>query len=203
MRTILLDFDGTVIDFWERYYRVFCTLTDAKLSKEEYINYKRLNRNDEALADALEISLSKDYFDRKKELLEKKEFLKSDSLLVKKKLLMAFTEKNNVILLSRRRNHENFLWELRELEIAGLAENAVCIDCRKIDWIKKNILDNVTIIGDDVYDLETAGLKNVSAVMVLTGISDKKAFDEMKIEYTLYPTLTDYVLQGVDIYNEI
>ncbi len=61
------------------------------------------------------------------------------------------------------------------------------------DWVRNNVKGEAIIIGDDVRDLRVASLPNVKAVMVLTGIGTKQAFDEENIQYELSTALEKYI----------
>ena len=44
---IYVDFDGTIVDVWKRYYQIFVTLTNsACLGFHEYVRAKRKMKND-------------------------------------------------------------------------------------------------------------------------------------------------------------
>ena len=73
---IFFDFDGTVVDIWNRYYRVF--LTASKLSgftQASYMEAKRSLVLDERVAHFFGGELPSDYFSTKRAILEDRAFL--------------------------------------------------------------------------------------------------------------------------------
>lgn len=193
MSKILLDFDGTVIDFWARYHAVFCKLTGCNVRLDIYKHLKCKCKTDAKLAEELDITLPDDYRDAKLKLLESDEYLNMDTLLLSKEKLLGFVKQNDVIILSRRNDESALKREFVRLELSELLPNIVCINSSKREWVRDNVKDDAIIIGDDVRDLHAGEFSKVHAVMVLTGIGTKEAFDEERIPYELVDSLEQYI----------
>lgn len=193
MSKILLDFDGTIIDFWARYHAVFCKLTGCNVRLDIYKHLKRKSKTDTKLAEELDVELPDDYRERKLKLLEDDEYLNMDTLLIPKDKLIDYANGRDVIILSRRNDENALRREFVRLGLSKLLPNIVCVNSSKRDWVRDNVKDEAIIIGDDVRDLHAGEFGKVHAVMVLTGIGTKEAFDEEKIPYELSETLQEYI----------
>ena len=80
-----IDFDGTLVDLWPRYYHVFCSLLNIEWVKiDEYKRAKQKLGKDELVAQYFGKQLGKTYFEEKSIALEEKEFLKYDQQKRKK-----------------------------------------------------------------------------------------------------------------------
>ena len=181
----LIDFDGTLLDPWQRFYSVFCKLLGINnLTISEYKGIKKELKKDGLLAEKLGKSLPKSYFEDKAEMLESKELLKLDKLYFGLKETKNLFQ-NDTFLFTKRRNPQNLKWQLRRL---GLDIPVIVVkDGSKFDWINENITDKkVTVIGDSVQDLKTAEINGVNAVMVGYGLGNKEQFDSLGIDYKYF-----------------
>lgn len=190
---ILIDFDGTIIDLWPRYHAVFCDLTENSISLSEYRKLKQHYKKDELLAHTLGLKLPTDYFIKKALLLEDCYYLSYDKLLIPKDSLLRLFNQSDTIILTKRRNPENFIWELDYLGLSDIRFKAICTKKSKLEWAKENVTERSIIIGDDVRDLQVAILKYVDAIMVLTGLGTSEDYDALNIPYMLYGSLDDYI----------
>lgn len=189
---MLIDFDGTIVDLWPRYHTVFCDLTKCDISLNQYRALKQRFKKDEYLANLLKLQLPIDYFSRKAVCLEDRSHLRQDMLLLPREELLSFVEQNKSVILSRRRNTENFKWELEYLGLQDLQGKAVCVDESKLEWAIENIEGEATIIGDDVQDLQVAMLPSVNAIMVLSGLGTQEDFSSLGIAHETFQTLREY-----------
>lgn len=186
---VFLDFDGTLVDIWPRFYAAFCELSDAvRLTLEEYRSVKRRLVRDEAIADYLHVHLRENYFQRKKVLLESKRLLKLDRLLLDSDRLNAIIrKKGNILLLTKRRFPQNLAWELDALGLQMPAQ--VLRERSKAEWIQAHYpTEESVIIGDSVADLEAGNLPSVKAVMVSYGLGANESFSSAGIPFTLLET---------------
>lgn len=185
---IYIDFDGTLVDLWSRYYEVFCHLSDADgLSLEDYRYVKRRYKKDENVAKVLGCSLKQDYFALKRQLLEEMDYLMLDKLYMPAEYLNNFP-KEKCMILTKRRNKENFE---KQLELLGidLPYSVISSDDSKIEWIRtNNVVPSGVIIGDSLMDLEVGKL-NITPYMVETGLNTKEDFAESKIEYRCFKNI--------------
>ena len=68
---VFLDFDGTIVNLWPRYYRAFCMASGAAgVTQAQYLAAKRRFPADGKLAEHLQVPLPDGYFSRKRGLLE-------------------------------------------------------------------------------------------------------------------------------------
>lgn len=176
----IFDFDGTLIDLWPRYHAVFCHLTGSDVALEEYRDVKMRIKRDEEVARELNCVLPNDYFFRKAELLEYKEFLKMDRLWFSKEELVKMID-DNAFILTKRRNKEHFDWEMNYLDLS--CDYVVVSADTKAEWIKNNIDESVIVIGDSIEDLRTAFLPQVNAIAVGYGINRREDFDSLGVRY--------------------
>lgn len=186
---IYIDFDGTLVDLWPRYYEVFCQLSDIKdVSLEEYKAVKRRLKRDEMVAGELGCNLVPDYFSLKKQYLEEMDFLKMDQLYLPAEYLNSFP-KGKCRILTKRRNVENFARQLKFLGI-DIPYTVITSEETKADWIRANDNEQAgVIIGDSVVDLD-AGVSNITPYMVDTGLNTKADFDTRGIRYKYFDDIT-------------
>lgn len=184
----IFDFDGTIVDLWVRYYSVFKDILEFdKLCLSEYKRAKQSLHQDSLIANYFNKNLPKDYFTKKTALLEDRRYLEKDMLLVDLGLLNSLLAKD-AIILTKRRNAENFYWQMFELGIHGKA--IVIQNGNKKDWVATN-LDNysrITIVGDSLADLEVSQLDKAGAWMVGYGLATKKEFDATGLPYRYFET---------------
>lgn len=183
----IVDFDGTIVDLWPRYYQVFCDINKVDfVSFDKYVNYKRQYSKDSIVAEKLGITLSDDYFCKKRNKLEEMEYLKKDNLLIKREKLLNFFQNNNSCILTKRRNINNFYKELEYLKLNELINKSFVIEDdkkTKIEWIKNNIFDeDFTIVGDGIEEYNVRSMDKSIVYMVNSGILDTNLLEDLKIK---------------------
>lgn len=185
----IFDFDGTIVDLWPRYHKVFVDASGIKgIGFDEYKQVKRNLEKDELVAGYFGGRLPSDYFEVKKQLLEEEKYLEFDKLLFEKAALDEMLESS--ILLSKRRNQRAFYNQISALDIKCKA--FAVSDMSKKSWVADNIVaESVLMIGDSKADLEVGSLDNVSSWMVGYGIAKREAFDKMCIPYTFFTSPGD------------
>lgn len=188
---ILLDFDGTVVDLWPRFHAVFCRLTGCDITLDRYRSAKQTIKRDESLALSLGAALPEDHFAQKAALLESRDMLELDRLLLPRDVLLDWARRHDIVILSRRRDAQSFAWELDRLGLSELA--SVCIDVPKVQWIAENVSQPAVIIGDDVRDMQAASLPHISAVMVLSGLCTREDFAAEVIPHEVVESLEQYI----------
>jgi phosphoglycolate phosphatase-like HAD superfamily hydrolase len=180
---IYFDFDGTIVDLWPRYYSVFMEAANASnISLEKYQEIKRKLKRDSDVASALGVTLPAHYFDRKKQLLESERFLKMDFLLVKKERLLSFGRANNCMILTRRRKKYMYEKQLAWLGLSSLIEKSVVLhpdwDQSKLEYLRQHASCGDILIGDSKAEWEVSSLKNMSVILVRTGIDNPDCFPD-------------------------
>lgn len=190
---IFLDFDGTLVDLWPRYYEVFSNLSGFKeISLEIYKKDKKLLLDDEKLASLYKIKLPNQYFRMKREALESQKFLELDEILIPKKQY-EILKKKEIIILSKRRNPKMLSWQLMKLGI-NLPYQTLSDNESKKEWIKLNFpTGDHIIIGDSILDLEAGKLENVTPFMVESGLGTKDTFDQQNLKYKLFRDLSEII----------
>ncbi len=181
---ILLDFDGTLVDLWPRYWSVFKDILNVNIQLSDYKKLKQLYKKDSELAATLGYSLPKDYFEMKKILLEEMEYLEKDKLFWNVKYVNSLFKKR-VMILTKRRNEDNFKKQINRIGIECVYRT---INYNKSTWIENNCPkdEKIIIIGDSLEELEASRLENVEAWLVGYGLSTKNDFDKMKIPYRYF-----------------
>lgn len=179
-----IDLDGTLLDLWPRYHRVFCELLHIKdITLGEYKKKKQDLGQDNAVAEAFGYTLPPDYFIKKAELLEDKSFLSLDRLFLSRQQIEALSEDSDSIILTKRRKSDNLVWQMGRM---GLNMPVIIVEGQtKLQWIKENYPGKrAVVVGDSMMDLETGRLPNISVIMTGYGLGTKKQFDSISIPYT-------------------
>lgn len=174
----VFDFDGTLIDLWPRYYRVFCDAAEIDDSIVKFDKYKEFKRNhpmDNNLAEELGIELPENYYKRKQILLEDERYLELDKDFVDTDTFSSYFNDRRSILLTKRRRPEALKSELSRLGFYLDERNVIILnpaDLSKEQWIQKNYPDeDVVLIGDGKEEIEAAEyLGNVDLYLVNTGL---------------------------------
>lgn len=176
---MLFDFDGTVVDVWDRYHAAFCLASQAKwIALDEYREAKLRLEEDSLIANAFGIDLPRDYWARKAALLEDEALLAMDVLTLDASRLIEWFDSGQCLILTKRRNEKAFFWELDNLGIGQLASSSYVLnpDLRvsKRTWIETEI-DRCGyclkyVIGDTAEDMEIGELQGVKALFVRTGL---------------------------------
>ena len=181
---IFIDFDGTIVDVWQRYFAIFknyFSLTDSFFS--EYQKLKHLWPNDKELVNHLfhlnEAEIDS-YFHFKQDRLESMEYLRLDTLLAEPDSLKDFFKKTDAKVLTIRKNQTAFFEQLDFMKIGFLKELAIVLEPQgkdtKYNWFSKSVKNEPFIlIGDSEIDLKAGTLANGTAVFVKTGLRDHKS----------------------------
>lgn len=174
--TVLIDFDGTIVDVWERFHKVFSSLSQGNhLTLEEYIFEKRKIKKDELIAKKYNLILNDNYYAKKRILLEETQFLKYDKLLINRKKLFDFIDDYNAFILTKRRNRENYMKQLSILGLERLQKKSIVLEDEQLTkrkWVRENCNGDVIIIGDSYAEYDTGKLDNVKVFLVDTGLND-------------------------------
>ena len=181
-----IDLDGTLLDLWPRYYKVFCTLLHVEDIKfEEYRKRKRQYGKDGMVARFFGYELPKGYFSKKKELLEEREYLALDCLLLTVEEIKKIFRDDKTMLLTKRRFPKQLEWQLDQL---GLDIPMVTANNTKLQWLRENCFEESIIVGDSLIDLDAGKLDNISPIMVGYGLGTKVQFDNYGVKYTYMDT---------------
>lgn len=175
---IVLDFDGTIVDVWKRYHKIFCEgLVNRTLEPtlEDYRKLKRKLKRDGDIAKVIGSNLVPGYFEIKKIKLESKEYLALDSaLLDEKSINIIATHQTSFIILSARRMPDLLQWEIDRLgiPIPHCQLHVVSPDEKesKAEWLRVHGTYVDCVIGDSASELHALPNLNVRRIFVDTGL---------------------------------
>ena len=189
----IIDFDGTLVDIWPRYYAVFSELTKSNVGLEEYRRVKRIYERDSLVAQQLGVVLPDDYFVYKQILLEEKTFLELDKLWINvEDILNLFQEED--IILTKRRREDNFFWQLDRLRLHELILQSHVVQDSKEEYVRKRYCEKEKIVlGDSMQDLEIGRMPKTKCIMLGCGLFSRFRFEESGIDYVYYDTLQEAI----------
>ncbi|MCL2184482.1 MAG: hypothetical protein FWB86_01320 [Treponema sp.] len=173
MNNIFLDFDGTIIDVWKRYYKIFCDFYKIDIDFELYKNEKRKYKSDFLLTEKYaNIALFNEYKIYKKNNLENIDFLKLDTVILYN------NDISNFKILTFRNNYNNLLLQIDYLDLKINLNNIICLD-PKITTKKKYLMsfNDVIIVGDSESEYECSENENTTVFLVKTGLRDISTFN--------------------------
>jgi len=183
---LIIDFDGTIVDVWVRYFRVFQDFWDIPgFSLKDYkVLKKRLSVDECILRNLMSESIInkriKDYQKFKKITLESEKYLELDKLILDTSLL---NNNRDFIVLTNRRNKESFKYQLIKLGIYDLLyANSIILNpdngITKAMWLRsflskrENKISPIKVVGDSEADLEMSNIPYTEVYLVTTGLRD-------------------------------
>lgn len=176
----VVDFDGTIVDVWNRFFLTFCLASQIEkigFDAAKYRSYRLSGISDYELLLRLGSPVTPNQFRvRKRRYLESQSLLSVDTLLVEQNSLLAWFAEHNAHIVTMRRSQEKLENEMRSLGISDLLSHTVVINpdggYSKRDWVQREIPGDepVCAIGDAVTDMEIGTLKNAIALHVSTGL---------------------------------
>lgn len=192
---MVLDFDGTLIDVWKRYYKIFCEGLENRslmFPLEEYKLLKRKFKRDEDIARFVGTSLLPGYFESKKAKLENMEYLALDkSLLTAVSSKIIGANQSDFVILSARRRPDILLWEVDRLGIPIPLNQVYAVNPddkdSKTRWFIEHKDAIEYIIGDSKVELHAFPGLDVKRVFVDTGLfcfNDISTFKGLDIKYS-------------------
>lgn len=203
---IYFDFDGTVVDLWPRYYRVFLAASGLTgISQRGYVKAKRALVSDSAVARHFGGTLPEGYFEKKRGLLESEDYLQLDTLLVPPAELDAFFSRFECRFLTSRRRNGAFLVELEGLGLGRLSGWTIVLDPDRGISKKEYLAQSAPrsphiVVGDSEAEWEAAALENVRAVLVRTGLRRPEDFlltERHKVVQSASAFITTYMERGM------
>lgn len=174
---IVLDFDGTMVDVWERYYQVFMMAAKPvkNLTYDEYKKNKIIYESDFLLAKALNITLPHDYYTEKQRLLENPKLLNLDSPILTAKNFEMLSMFNNLLILTIRRSGPNLFQQVKNLGWVNLIPKIRVLPPKnqfsKYEYIKSlQFQGALYVIGDSETDFSIGKIKNSVVYAVSSGL---------------------------------
>lgn len=173
---IIIDFDGTLVDVWERYYKVFIAVTDlGALSFSKYKQLKKELEIDTLIAQTLGVIWDDKSTMMKRELLEDIDLLHCDKPIINKSNLEWLIHNNGAQILTIRRNPKNLYREIDCLGWNALVPKIhVLTDTdrfSKYNYVKnQKHQEMIYCIGDSETDFNVGNLENSIVYAVGTGL---------------------------------
>jgi phosphoglycolate phosphatase-like HAD superfamily hydrolase len=197
-----LDFDGTLIDVSDKYYKVYHTFINIHhglaLDKETYWNLKRKNTSNDNLCSLSNISPEfgvklKAYT---AEVIETEEFLSEDNMIdgVANYLKYLRIEMGaQLILITMRKNKTNLYSQLERLEIGSDFDKIILpalTDASNTDLPKHHAIASLKlnhtqsfIAGDSGMDIKAGKALEIQTFAVLSGIRNYEVLQKYNPDF--------------------
>lgn len=188
--TIYIDFDGTIVDVYERYFGVLQSFINktspGQMHFNSFIKLKRSGLKDHEIANKLTVIND---FNIEKYVKYKTSHIESLNWLSKDKLIGNFEQfiskchdmNYSVSLLTQRRNPINLYIQLEKLNIYHFFDNIHVVTPKvgrnvKYELLKENIQFNspTIIIGDSNEEIKAGNILGLRTFYVRTGLHDSK-----------------------------
>lgn len=196
---IFCDLDGTLIDVVDRHYKVYSEtvleFNGLPLGKDKYWELKRSKVKWDKLLplSLLSPKIEKLFLKSFIQKIEDPEYLKLDSLMPNAvSTLNALNEIGVCYLVTLRRNRENVLRELDDLDLArhftevltGHSDNdgydiKIALIRKKLDG------EDGVVIGDTEADIVTGKELNLQTIAVTSGIRDETFLKELQPDHII------------------
>lgn len=186
-KTAYIDFDGTIVNVFPRFYRIFkeylSVKYDVQLEYNSFCEKKRRGMYEHVYAkEVFGINVNvEEYVKFKRNRLEDQEYLKEDIIIGNPKSAYLSLKKAGffVQLLSQRRNSENLKWELEYLNLVECFDSIAVVypipDNAKLKYLRKIVTSEDVIIGDSTIDMDCAVVLDIEGWFVKSGLhSDEK-----------------------------
>ncbi len=192
---LIIDFDGTLVDIWNRYYKVFNDFWQIEgLELKDYMLLKKIYQYDDKILEIKKRLFTEkeysSYKEFKNEKLEDIEYLKLDKLIASGRILREINTNKDIIILTIRNNRKCLIKQLNHLSIGYLEDKIICLNNNGIytkrDWVERNfdINENKIIIGDSEIDYNIGTLRNTEIYLVRTGLRNPNSIiknDNVKV----------------------
>ena len=179
-RKLIIDLDGTLIDDSNRHWSIFKDLAKIEIEEKRYWDYRRSGLSNRELFKHL-TGVDRFRIQEFKTLVEKRDYLKLDKLIITHQKLSQLSKFFELILCSVRSQEENFYWQLERLGIGHFFSTFVIIPhselIRNRNYYKApallerfSFMSGDFIIGDTEVDIYTGKQLGIKTVAVLSGI---------------------------------
>lgn len=181
---LYIDFDGTVVDVSERYYRIYCDILGdgpiEPLTKTEYWRLKSAKCTEDSAHEEQRLSM-----------IESSIYLKYDKLIDGAvDTLERFERTNRLVLTTQRQLSIPLYKELEELGIISLFDK-IYLNGQKADWIRADMEkynNPALVVGDTEVDIRAGKVLGLATVAVTSGIRSK---------YLLLAENPDYLIGSI------
>ena len=206
MKTIYIDFDGTLVNVYKRYLGILQSFlgNDYLINQKQYIDLKKKRIKDhkiiELLFDGHKIDLKK-YIEYKNHLIESNKWLAKDELIgdfffyINKAKMSGF----KVSLITARNNSDNLIYQLKKLNIYNLFNNIYVVGLKKnintkLELLKKIHSKGDIIIGDSPMEIDAAYNLNLESYFVDSGLYDKSFCNNSTENFSDYQEVFEKIL---------
>ncbi len=185
-KTAYIDFDGTVVNVFPRYFKILNEYLnhdyDGQLVFENFVRQKRDGIKEHEIVKktlGIDIDIEK-YVNFKRARLEDKEYLKEDLIIGNPHKAYAKLKGlgYQVNLLSQRRKPDNLLWEISYLNLKDCFDNISTVfptsNNAKLEYLKDIAKKEDIIIGDSPLDMECATELGIRGWFVESGLLKKE-----------------------------
>jgi phosphoglycolate phosphatase-like HAD superfamily hydrolase len=184
IRTIFLDFDGTLLDIAPNYHRLYCHLIEKgggiPLVFDDYWNLKRHHMPlPELLKRSAYRKTDRTFQEQWVDLLETRTWIRGAKLKigVEKTLRRWHTSIPSLVLITARFYPRNLHWQLRDVGLRSFfREIIVCqswaLDAKYLELRSHNV-EKSCIIGDGEADMEAGRRLGIPRIAITTGIRDR------------------------------
>lgn len=201
-RIIIFDFDGTLNDVSERWYKLHADLSlkygSTPLKKSIYLAKKRAAISEREIMK--ESSLNEYdlilYLSERIEQIERPEYLMCDALKPGAiELLINLQKRYDLILLTKRHNGANFYSQIKAMKIQPYFKSIWVTGAKtKEEWLREtmdtNSLNNSLMIGDTPDDYNTAMALSIPCILIGGGTRDLSILEPCNADYT-FDTIAD------------
>lgn len=173
---IYFDFDGTLADVWQRYYRVFVDASRITgVGFEDYIRIKREFPKDAEVARRFGGSLPEDYWQRKRSMLEDPAYLKYDRLLVSAERICTFFKEHDCRIITNRRHAADFRGQVAALGLEALLDRCIVLNPdekkSKTQYLREvHPEERFILVGDAEAEAQAAAIDLAEVFLVKTGL---------------------------------
>lgn len=206
---IIFDFDGTLVDVWERYYKIFIEFWKVDLEIQFFKTLKWRYNDERLILKDVNVTFTEHDFENykifKSQNLEDKTFLSLDKLIINTENLKAI--RDNYLILTMRKHKDNFYWQIQKLALSRFFEGkCVVLEPKGMDtkknWLYENIkkLDGeIKIIGDSESDLKMVEVSKstdvkVEAYLVKSGLRDpEKIIKEIGLNAKIIKDVNEFL----------
>ncbi len=177
-----IDLDGTLLDVRKRFYSIYSSyhlpLNETILTEKEYWNCKRLGYSERKITTLCHTKTDeKKYINYWFTQIERMEYLSLDTLKHRaKEVLHHLTQKHHLLLVTMRKNKENVIRELENLNINHFFNKIISPTTQKTKAELLTLPPNrklsakiSAIIGDTEEDIKTAKVIGVKSIAVCDG----------------------------------